>query len=78
MLTAPYVGKCSFMEMASKRKKKNLKSLEFDVLLSEIHKGKSVILTESAVELKDPLRQRNMKSVVLLMPGYLRVGLSLK
>ena len=50
------------MKMASKRKKKNFTSLEFDVLLSETHKGKPVILTASAVELKGLLKQRNGKS----------------
>ena len=60
-LAAPFVRKFSFKKMASEREKTNLMSLEFDVLLSEIHEGKSVILTASAVKFKDLLKQRNGK-----------------
>ena len=38
-LPAPYVMRGSLMKMASKRKK-DFSSLEFDILLSEIHKGR--------------------------------------
>ena len=48
-------------EWAQREKKKNFTSLEFDVLFSEIHKVKSVILTASAVKLKDLLKQRNRR-----------------
>ena len=40
-------------------------SSEFDVLLSEIHKGKSVILTESAGELKELISVVSAVNVVL-------------
>ena len=36
--------------------------MKFDVLLSEIHKGKSIILKVSAVELRDLPKQRTGKS----------------
>ena len=71
VLPAPYIGKCSFMRSGSKRKK-NFTSLKFDGLFSEIHEGKSVILTASAVELKDLLKPVKVNAV---MPCYRRVGL---
>ena len=46
------------MKMASK----NLTSLETEVLFSELYKGKSVILTASAVELWDLLKPGNVKN----------------
>ena len=55
MLRVPYVRKCSFTKMASRSWKENFMSLEIDVLLSEVHKGKSVILT---VELRDLVKLR--------------------
>ena len=52
--------------MAPKSKGKNLMS-EVVALLSEIHKEKSTILTASAVELNDPLKQRTEEACALAL-----------
>ena len=43
-----FLHRCHSFQMASKSNKKNFMSLKFKVLLSEIQKGKSVILAASA------------------------------
>ena len=40
----------------------------FDAPLSETHKGKSVILTASAVKLKDLLKERKWSAVNAVLP----------
>ena len=66
----PNFQKCSFIEMTFKSSKKNFISLKTEVLLLPSQKEKSIIVTVSSVELREPAKTEEWGKIASALQLY--------